>query len=190
MLMADDHLPIPFLFETARTLLVSAKQRSYEQNSSCLDFMTLDGGTPLSESIETTRRASLERTFNPGDHFPEQGALREVRCMRLTRKPYTHQGFIALLQDVEATQRNADLQAALRSVARFLETDRPLEAYINIGYQQDRHEGLQRIGTDHLYRMEPIKRESGGGAMGVTTSVFDLLELVEMERERREGRRA
>jgi hypothetical protein len=188
MLVADRHLPIRFLFETAQTLLSSAKQSSYKQQTSCLDFLTLDGGTPLSDSLETTRRASLERTFDPGDHFPAQGALQEVRRMRLTRKPYTHQEFVTLLQDVETTQRDADLQAALRSVATFLEKDRPIEAFINIGYQQARHVALQRVNTNHLYRLELIERESGGETPEVTTSVFDLLELVEMERERREGR--
>jgi hypothetical protein len=64
----------------------------------------------------------------------------------------------------------------------------PLEAFINIGYQQARHVALQRVNTDHLYRLELIEIESGGETPGVTTSVFDLLELVEMERERRGGR--
>ena len=107
--------------------------------------------------------------------------------MRLTRKPYTKPEFDALLRDVERAQRDADLHAALRSVARFLETNRPFEAYINIGYQQVRHEALQHIDADHLYRVERLKSESGGQVMGVTTTVFDLLELVEMERERRDA---
>jgi hypothetical protein len=187
MLVADHHLPIPFLFETARTLLTSAKQGSYKQGCSCLDFLTLDGGTPLSDSLETTRRTSLERTFDNDHHFPVYETLSLVRRMRLTRKPYTRQEFAVLLQDVEAAQRDADLQAALRSVARFLEKDQPLEAFINIGYQQARHPVLQRANTAHLYRVEP---RSGEDPPSVTTSVFDWLELVEMEREQRESRRA
>jgi hypothetical protein len=79
------------------------------------------------------------------------------------------------------------LQAALRSVARFLEKDQPLEAFINIGYQQARHSALQHVNTAHLYRVEP---RSGEDPPSVTTSVFDWLELVEMEREQRESRRA
>jgi hypothetical protein len=181
-------LPIPFLFETARTLLASAKQGSYKQGISCLDFLTLDGGTPLSDSIETTRRVSLERTFDAGDHFPVGEALQEVRRLRLTRKPYTRREFAELLQAFEKILGDTDLQAALRSVARFLETDRPLEAYINIGYQQVRHQALQGISNDYLYRVEPVETEPRGEALGVTTSVFDLLELVEMEHERRGGR--
>jgi hypothetical protein len=184
MLVADHYLPIPFLFETARTLLTSAKQGSYKQGCSCLDFLTLDGGTPLSDSLETTRRMSLERTFDRDDHFPVPETLTPVRRMRLTRKPYTRQTFAVLLQDVKATQDNADLQAALRSVARFLEQDRPLEAFINIGYQQVRHPALQRVHTAHLYGVEP---KTDAEPPSVTTSVFDLLELVEMDHERREG---
>jgi hypothetical protein len=105
--------------------------------------------------------------------------------MRLTRKPYTRQEFAVLLQDVKAAQGDADLQAALRSVARFLEKDRPLEAFINIGYQQVRHPALQRVNTAHLYRVEPKTEKEPSS---VTTGVFDLLELAEMEHERREGR--
>jgi hypothetical protein len=63
-----------------------------------------------------------------------------------------------------------------------------MEAFINIGYQQARHLALQRVNTDHLYRLELIERKSGAEIPGVTTSVLDLLELVEMERERREDR--
>jgi hypothetical protein len=187
MLVADHHLPIPFLFETARTLLTSAKQGSYKQGCSCLDFLTLDGGTPLSDSLETTRRASLERTFDSDHYFPVHETLSPVRRMRLTRKPYTRQEFAVLLHDVEAAQHDSDLQAALRSVARFLEKDQPLEAFINIGYQQARHSALQHVNTAHLYRVEP---RSGEDPPSVTTSVFDWLELVEMEREQRESRRA
>jgi hypothetical protein len=189
MLVADHHLPMRILFETAQALLAGAKRGSYRRGSSCLDFLTLDGGTPLSDAIETTRRASLERVFEPGGHFPEGGTLREVRRMRLTRKPYTRNEFAALLRDVEAIQRDADLQAALRSVARFLATDRPLEAYINIGYQLVRHEVRQRINPAHLYAVERIESESGGAVQAVTTSVFDLLELIDMEHERREDQR-
>ncbi len=186
LLVADHHLPMPFLFDMAMALVASAKRLSYARRESSVDYMLLKGGTPLSSTIETARDRGLLRSFDGPVALPWLDGAPEVQEVLLTRRPYGLTAF----RDLVAVSREcrgaagSTKQAFLRMAVEHMTNDHPAEIGLNVRYDQARRRS-RGSGEDPwpeeclLWTLDEPEPDE---PPVLSTGALDVLELIEIEK--------
>jgi hypothetical protein len=179
LLIADAHLAARYLVEYARALMKSAKHHGYElldakvieQSEDAIDYMVIKGGSPLNRDIAALRREHLVRR------------LRDRKLYRLTRKPYRWSLFEelskhqAVFADVPGSQ--------LKALAAHL-LEHPEVARLNVTYQIMDNDKLKSA----MKNVDAETHDKWGPYFvadtheGFDTGFFDLLELLELGKEK------
>ncbi len=180
LLIADPHLAARYLVDYARALMKNAKHHGYElldakvveQAEDVIDFMVIKGGSPLNRDIAAFRDEHLVRK------------LAGNRQYRLTRKPYRWSLFKELGRHRDAFAEVPGSQ--LKALATHLLED-PGVARLNVTYQISGDKRLESamasVAAKNHDQWGPYFVT--GKDYGFDTGFFDLLELLELGKERR-----
>lgn len=185
LLVAPPHLPIPFLYQYAHSLLKSSKGLSYKKGCAAIDFHWITGSSPLSESMHELRRV-FYRYDQGGRRFPQGGRLIPLDEYWLTAKPYTWKDFEELLKIVEVFRNNKVTKGQLRRLAQQLQNPSPAEAQLNVLYQTVRNEELAHAltslkGSAAGWSEFFFKVATEDGKQVLRTQLLDILELFELQ---------
>lgn len=185
LLIAPPHLPIPFLYHYAYSLLKSSKGLAYKEGSAAIDFQWITESSPLSESILELRRV-FYRYRQDGREFPQGGRLIPLDEYWITAKPYKWEEFENLLKIVKVFRSNKVTKGQLRRLAQQLQDPSPAEAQLNVLYQAVRNEELAHAlttlsGSAADWSGFFFKVTIEDGKQVLRTRLLDILELFELQ---------
>lgn len=168
--IVPSHFAIRFATDYAETLLHSAKEKRYETEEDCLDYLVIKDASPLIMSISDLRRL----------HFRRE-ALEWT--LALTDKPVTVSKFREMLDDVKNLQDAGVAQSQLHQTETLLMQETPKVAALNMRYQWLQVESWRRFchlkgygDVGHCIQASGIL---SGKHPDYRSSFLDLLELYE-----------
>ncbi len=182
IVFADRHFPVGFLVHYAEELLRSAKGLVHGGTAtsgsirSAVDYLVLESGNPLSESIERLRDA----------HFRVEPRGREPG-LRLTERPFSTDALERVIRDAEALRKvePSQLFALRQELLRGFALSRNFWRYQHARAKDDSGWTLYRkaygVGlaeVDQLLWRDAVP--AGGADPWKSTSVLDALEILDL----------